>query len=330
MISKTPHVLGGFMYLDLAPLEGITGAIFRRLHHEYFPGVDRYYTPFISPTADRVFTPKEQREIFPEYNRDIPLIPQLLTKSADDFLWAANELHAMGYDEVNLNVGCPSGTVTAKGKGSGMLADLQNLQRFLDVIFEKAPGRISIKTRLGLAAAEEFEAVLALYNQYPISELVVHPRVRKDFYRHPVRNEAFDKAYRNRQIPITYNGSIIAPQDYIDCAERYPALRAIMIGQGLISDPFLAGKIKYGTLGDKQLLEEFHDRLFDGYAQQFQSRNNAAKRMKEIWFYLIRSFDDSERYGKRILKAKDAAEYDTAVKNVFSQLQLLERSTGGW
>ena len=318
------------MLLDFAPLEGITTALFRRLHHEYFPGVDRYYTPFLSPTADRRFTPKEQREFYPEFNQEIAVIPQILTKNADDFLWAARELYAMGYEEINLNLGCPSGTVTAKGKGAGMLSNLQGLSEFLDSIFAQAPCKISVKTRLGLDTPDEFDRIMDIYNRFPLSELIIHPRVRKDFYRHPVRTESFDKAYHSRTCPISYNGSIVTPQDYMDCICRYPDLHAVMIGQALVSDPFLACKIKFGAKADILLLTEFHDRLFDGYAEQFQSRNNAAKRMKELWFYLSRSFDDSEKLLKNLLKSKSAEEYQKAAHQILKTKPLLPYSIGNW
>ena len=201
-------------------MEGITGAVFRRLHHACFSGVDRYYTPFLSPTSDRRFTPREQREFYPEYNEGIPLIPQILTKHAGDFLWAAEELSAMGYKEVNLNAGCPSGTVTAKGKGAGLLADLAALDAFLDEIFTHANCKISVKTRLGLNDPEEFEPILEIYNRYPLSELIVHPRVRKDFYRHPVRTEYFDLAYEKSKNPISYNGSIVTKADFESCQKN--------------------------------------------------------------------------------------------------------------
>lgn len=316
--------------MDMAPMEGITGSAFRRLHSEYFPGVDRYYTPFLSPTGEHIFTPKEMREILPENNEGIDLVPQLLTKSASDFLWAAGELKAMGYGEVNLNAGCPSGTVTAKGKGSGMLADPESLDAFLGEVFEQAPCRVSVKTRLGMESPEEFGPILEIYNKYPISELIIHPRVRKDFYRNPPRRESFEKALAQSRNPVSYNGGLVTPTDVAECAETYPGVKAIMLGQGLVSDPFLAGKVKFGAKGDRVLLREFHHRLFAAYAEQFQSRNNAVQRMKELWTYLIRSFGDSQRHGKKILKAKNAEDYLAAAEAVFRDLPLLEQSSGGW
>ncbi len=318
------------MYLDFAPMEGITGAAFRRLHHEFFPGVDHYYAPFLSPTQDHRFTPREISEILPDHNADIRLIPQLMTRNPDDFLWAAGELHQMGYEEVNLNAGCPSGTVTAKGKGAGMLSDVRALDEFLHEIYSHAPCRISIKTRLGMSDPEEFEPILEVYNRYPMPQLIIHPRVRKDFYRHPVRTEAFAASYRRCKNPISYNGDIVRPSDFLRCAQEYPGLTAIMIGQGLVSDPFLAEKIKFGHRVEKEKLLEFHNRLFDAYTRQFNSRNNAAQRMKELWFYWLRLFADSRKLGKQLLKSGNAEEYLLSVNNIFRNLPLLEHSTGDW
>jgi len=318
------------MYLDFAPMEGITGAAFRRVHRTYFKGVDRYYTPFLSPTKEHIFTPREQREFYPEYNRQIPVIPQILTKVSEDFLWAAGQLHAMGYEEVNLNLGCPSGTVTAKGKGCGMLADREALRRFLDEIYEKSPCPVSIKTRLGMEDPADFFEILEIYNQYPVAELIVHPRVRKDFYRHPVRHEIFEQAMSSCKMPVSFNGGIVTVEDFEECAEKYPQVKAIMIGQGLVSDPFLADRIKFSAVSDAKRLRSFHDELFAVYAELFRSQNNAAQRMKELWFYLIRLFDGGDHLGKQILKSKTAQDYILSVNRVFSELPIKNKSLGGW
>ena len=175
-----------------APMEGLTDSIYRRLHHKFFPGVDRYYMPFLSPTVHRSLTPREARELPPADSVPFRAVPQLLTKVPEDFLWAAGQCKALGYDEINLNLGCPSGTVTAKGKGSGMLRDPASLDAFLDAIFSKTELPISVKTRLGYTDPEEFPQLLEIFNQYPIKELTVHPRVRSDFYKGKVRMESFE------------------------------------------------------------------------------------------------------------------------------------------
>ena len=174
-----------------APMEGLTDSIYRRLHHRYFGGVHRYYMPFISPTVHRSLTNREDRELPVADSEAFTAVPQLMTKVVDDFLWAAQQCADRGYTQVNLNTGCPSGTVVAKKKGAGMLEDPDSLDRFLDGIFSASPLPISVKTRLGLTDSEEFCRILEVFNRYPIAELTVHPRVRKQFYSGEVDMEMF-------------------------------------------------------------------------------------------------------------------------------------------
>ena len=317
------------MRYDFAPMEGITGALFRRLHHQFFPGVDRYYMPFLSPTRDHVFTPRELREILPENNPDAEVIPQLLTKVPEDFLWAAGELAAMGYQTVNLNLGCPSGTVVAKGKGSGMLADPSALDAFLDAVFSRAPCAVSVKTRLGLSDPEEFGPLLEIYNHYPLAELIVHPRVQKDGYRHPVRLEAFAPILAASRHPVCFNGGLVTTQDCRDLVGRFSGICGVMIGQGLVANPALVRQIRGGPGADRETLRAFHEALFGGYSQLFGSAHNAMIRMKELWAYLIRLFRDSGPYAKRLRKARDPQTFSQAVDAVFQELELLPEADWG-
>lgn len=317
------------MRYDFAPMEGITGALFRRLHHQFFPGVDRYYMPFLSPTRDHVFTPRELREILPENNPDAEVIPQLLTKVPEDFLWAAGELAAMGYQTVNLNLGCPSGTVVAKGKGSGMLADPSALDAFLDAVFSRAPCAVSVKTRLGLSDPEEFGPLLEIYNHYPLAELIVHPRVQKDGYRHPVRLEAFAPILAASRHPVCFNGGLVTTQDCRDLVDRFSGICGVMIGQGLVANPALVRQIRGGPGADRETLRAFHEALFGGYSQLFGSAHNAMMRMKELWAYLIRLFRDSGPYAKRLRKARDPQTFSQAVDAVFQELELLPEADWG-
>ena len=317
------------MRYDFAPMEGITGALFRRLHHQFFPGVDRYYMPFLSPTRDHVFTPRELREILPENNPDAEVIPQLLTKVPEDFLWAAGELAAMGYQTVNLNLGCPSGTVVAKGKGSGMLADPSALDAFLDAVFSRAPCAVSVKTRLGLSDPEEFGPLLEIYNHYPLAELIVHSRVQKDGYRHPVRLEAFAPILAASRHPVCFNGGLVTTQDCRDLVGRFSGICGVMIGQGLVANPALVRQIRGGPGADWEALRAFHEALFGGYSQLFGSAHNAMMRMKELWAYLIRLFRDSGPYAKRLRKARDPQTFSQAVDAVFQELELLPEADWG-
>lgn len=282
-----------------APMEGLTDSVYRRLHHKYFGGVDRYYMPFLSPTVHRQLTHKEQRELPFADTEPFAAVPQLLTKVAEDFLWAAEQCRDRGYEEVNLNLGCPSGTVVAKGKGSGMLSDLEKLDAFLDAVFAKAPLPISVKTRLGIALAEEFPAILEIYNRYPIKELTVHPRVRKQFYSGDADMEMFRYCLKNSKNPVCYNGDI---QNRAQ-ADNAP-VDAVMIGRGLIADP---GMLCGGT--KNETLEAFLNELLETYLVEFGGSRNAMFRMKEHWGMLLPRFPGSEKMGKRLRKTVDLNEY---------------------
>lgn len=313
-----------------APLDGITSAVYRRAHHRFFPGVDKYYAPFISPTQHHTMTPRELRDLLPEYNEGVPLVPQLLTKCAEDFLWAAGDLAAMGYGEVNLNLGCPSGTVVSKGKGSGALGRLEDLERFLDEIFLRTPIPISIKTRLGIRDPGEFHAILELYRRYPIAELTIHPRVQKEFYKGSVHSEYFALAAEGSPFPLCYNGDVNTPAEAHACQDRFPGVPALMLGRALVGDPALVSRIKTGTAPSREVLEQFHDEVFDGLTAAMNNRRNAMLHMKEIWFYHINLFDGHEKHIKRLRKATDTGEFSAAAHAIFRELPLRDELIPAW
>lgn len=314
------------MRYDFAPLEGLTDSIYRRLHHKYFPGVDRYFTPFFSPTVHRALTPREARELPPVDSVDFCVIPQLLTKVPEDFLWMAGVCKDRGYKEVNLNIGCPSGTVTAKGKGSGMLRDLDSLDSFLYAVFSSAPLPISIKTRIGFESAEEFTRILQVYNRYPLKELIIHPRVRKDFYNGPVDMESFHYALQESKVPVCYNGSLRTKSEIAAFTAEFPALDSIMLGRGLIADPglFTPG----GTTADK--LEAFHNELLEEYTREFGGARNAMFRLKENWRYWLCKFEDAEKLEKSLRKSTNVGQYKFAAQDIFHNLPLREDIVPDW
>ena len=300
-----------------APMEGLTDSIYRRLHHKYFTGVDSYYMPFLSPTIHRTLTNREDRELPMADSVDFRAVPQLLTKVAEDFLWAARQCADRGYDEVNLNIGCPSGTVVSKGKGSGMLRDVEALDRFLDEVFHSAPLPVSVKTRLGLERSEEFPAILGVLNRYPIKELTVHPRVRKQFYDGDVDMEMFRYAAANSRNKLCYNGDITSLEQAAAIAAEFPNVEAVMIGRGLIADPGMLG-----SHADKAALEQFMDALLEEYIVCFGGARNAMFRLKENWGFLHNRFEGCDKLWKRLRKTTDVEEYRMITKEIFHTLPL--------
>ena len=312
------------MHYYFAPMEGLTDSIYRRIHHKHFSGVDAYYMPFISPTVHRNLTNREAREV--PFADSVPFraVPQLMTKVAEDFLWAAQECKDRGYDEVNLNVGCPSGTVVAKKKGSGMLEDLENLDRFLDAVFTSSSLPISLKTRLGLTDPQEFPRILEIYNQYPIKELTVHPRVRKQFYDGDVDMEMFQYTLENSKNPLCFNGNLRNLSEVKAFEQAHPQIEAVMIGRGLIGNPAMLEP------GGQKKLEAFHDELLETYIVEFGGARNAMFRMKENWRHMICMFDGHEKLWKKLRKCTDVNEYRGIVREIFHSLPMHGELQADW
>ena len=311
------------MKLYFAPMEGVTTMHFRRVHAAMFPGADRYYAPFISPTSDHRFTPREVREIGRENNTGIDLVPQILTKSAEDFLWCASGLADMGYGEVNLNLGCPSATVTAKGKGAGLLRTPEALERLLDGIFAKAEIPVSIKTRIGYAAPEEWEALLALYSRYPIAELIVHCRTREELYGGEPHRGAFSRAREALSVPLCYNGNLFTVEDVRDFEKVEPGAQGVMLGRGAAEDPALFRRLRGGAPCTREELRAFHDTLYEMYTAEY-GRLNAMRRMKELWSCLLYRFEDAGEIRRKMMRTKDTGVFDECVAAALDRLALTD------
>ena len=309
-----------------APMEGLTDSVYRSLHHKYFPGVSAYYMPFMSPTVHRALTPREARELPPADSVPFRAVPQLLTKVSEDFIWAASVCRELGYDEVNLNVGCPSGTVTAKGKGAGMLRDPDQLDRFLGEIFEKTALPISVKTRLGFASAEEFPALLEIFNRYPIKELTLHPRVRNDFYKGSVDMASFRYCLENSRAPVCYNGNLTSLSAIEAFRAEFPRVDSVMLGRGLIGDP---GMLCPGGT-DIRCLEAFMEELLEQYSVVFGSKRNAMFRLKENWHLLCCRFENSEKLTKKLRKTTDYDQFRAITAQILHTLPLAKELQPDW
>lgn len=310
------------MNIYFAPLEGVTDAIFRRVHHECFAGISKYYIPFICPTMHMVFTPRERRAISRENNVGVPAAPQVLTRNAEHFVWAANAMCEEGYGEINLNLGCPSGTVTAKGKGAGMLRDTDALRTFLDAIFARSPIPISIKTRVGYASPDEWPGLMEIFSDYPVRELIVHPRTREEFYSGTPHRELYRDALAMRA-PLVYNGDLVSAADCRAFMNDYHGTAGLMLGRGLITNPAIACELNGGAALTLLSLRNFHDRLYSAYMEQFP-KNAALGRMHEIMQYIACGFEDCTKALKAIRKARTPEAYEAAADRLFSDYKMYE------
>ena len=318
--------------LMVAPMESLTGFAFRRVHAHFFGAADAYYLPFITPTTLPRFTDRQMRELAPDVNIGIKVVPQLLTRRPEDFIWAANALADLGYDEVNLNLGCPAGTVVAKGKGAGFLREPAELQHFLDKIFNAdLPIAISLKTRLGWSDESEFDLLADVYNHYrQMHALTIHPRLRTDFYKGSVRQHVFDRYYPHFKMPVGYNGDIVTVSDIVRVHSQYPSLHHIMVGRALMADPALFRKARGGQAATLAEIKNYTETLLESYRVAFDNLKNAVMRMKEYWFFQHNLFDGAERSVKAVYKAKTLEDYQSAINRIYDECPLRQGAFFGW
>lgn len=310
-----------------APMEGLTGYIYRNAHNAFFNqsnNVNKYFSPFIVANQSESFKTKELKDILPENNQGLVMVPQLLTNNAKDFIHTSNKIKQFGYNEINLNLGCPSGTVVSKNRGSGFLSKRVELDTFLDEIFsESLIKNISVKTRIGKDQPEEFYDLIEIFNKYPIEEFIIHPRIQKDFYNNKPNLKVFKDALSLSKNPVCYNGDIFNVRDYNEFSDTFSSVSTIMIGRGLIANPALVNDITNNSKLEKSLLKEFHDKIYEDYKSILFGDRNVLFKMKELWFYMIPMFTDNTKYAKRIRKSERLYDYDEAVLSLFTEQKLL-------
>ncbi len=300
-----------------APLEGITGYIYRNAYQKFFHNVDCYYTPFIAPNKNQCFSSREKNDVLSEHNQGMCVVPQILTNRAEAFIGTTKALEQLGYRQVNLNLGCPSATVVTKKKGAGFLAELAQLEHFLEDIFSAVPINISVKTRIGVVQPEEFTELLDLYNQFPITELIIHPRVQKDLYNNKPNWEMFAYGVENSKNPICYNGDLFSVDDYQRFCQAFPQVDTIMLGRGILKNPGLLDEIQQQKPLDKKVLRQFHDTILRGYQEAFSGEKPVLFKMKEIWSYMLPVFADGKLYEKKIQKTGRISEYQILIEQLF-------------
>lgn len=312
------------MNFYFAPMEGLTGYIYRNAHKAIFNNIDKYFSPFIIANQSESFRTRELNDILPRNNQGLVLIPQLLTNQAKDFIHTSKKIKLLGYNEINLNLGCPSGTVVSKNRGAGFLSKREELDVFLEEIFSKAITKITVKTRIGKDQPEEFYDLIEIFNKYPIEELIIHPRIQKDFYKNKPNLIIFKEALRMSKNPICYNGDIFTAKDHKEFSAAFPSVGTVMLGRGLLANPGLISDIKNNSKLKKSLLKDFHDKIYNDYKGILFGDRNVLFKMKELWFYMISVFSNNANYAKKIKKSQRLYDYDEAVSSLFREQEILE------
>jgi tRNA-dihydrouridine synthase len=299
-------------------LQGLTDFHFRNAYQKHFGEVDKYFSPWIKLDGEGKLKRPQIRDVNPENNLEIRLIPQIMCNKADDFLFLANYLNNLGYDEINWNLGCPHPMVTKRGLGSALLKDQDKIISVLDEALPKMSNKLSIKMRLGFEDAEDVFHLLPKLNDYPLSEIILHARTAKQMYKGFVNQDAFENCIVKTNHQLVYNGDINSFQNYVNLKTKFPQIKKWMIGRGLIANPFLAGMIKNSCHqlpeNQKEIFNEFHELLLESYSSHLSGEKHLLIKMLAFWEYFSLSFIESHKAFKRIKKAKTLIAYREAVK----------------
>jgi tRNA-dihydrouridine synthase B len=311
----------------LAPLKGITDAIFRTSYAEFFAGIDWAIAPFLTTVQGGRIKPRHLTQVLPENNRLMPVIPQIISKTATKFVLLAQVLYDLGYPTVNWNLGCPYPMVAKKGRGSGMLPNPEAVVAFLDHALVNMTGRLSIKLRLGRHRADEIETLLPRLDDFPIESIAIHPRTGVQMYSGSPDLDAFEKCLNLTRHPVIYNGDIVGRTDYAALQDRFPQVKTWMIGRGVLMDPYLPSTIKWPQTGCGDRLRhfrEFHDALFGRYQTTLCGPSHLLDRMKGLWRYFSEGFHDGREIRKQIHKTNAIEHYLETIKRFFDRPPLLK------
>jgi tRNA-dihydrouridine synthase B len=310
----------------MAPIRGITDCIFRTHFNTHFPGFDRAVAPFIATTKGHKPEKTILKELKDSQKNLIPVIPQIVSNNADDFIRLAQQLYDYGYPVINWNLGCPYPMVTRKGKGAGMLPYPQQIISFLDKVCPALQAKLSIKMRLGMHYNDEILQLLPLLNQYPVHEIIIHPRTAHQMYQGEVDLMIFEQCIAGSEHSLVYNGDITNTAIFKKHAMRYKTIHKWMIGRGMLYNPFLAAEIK-GTIRHteprkREQLYLFHNELYTTYSETLCGFHQVAAKMKNIWSYLSHCFENSKKIQKSIKKTTSDLKYQRAVDTIFRNEKL--------
>lgn len=308
-------------FLYLAPIRGITDALFREILSSHFSGIDCGIAPFINPQKSSLFEDKTLRDVLPENNTHLPIIPQLLHTDPEPFLVLTKRLADLGYRHINWNLGCPAPMIAKKKRGSGLLPYSEKIIRILDHVMPRLDIELSIKTRLGFFEKNELFTLLPQLSQFPLKEIIIHTRLGKQLYKGATDPVSFAKCLTLSKHPLVYNGDIVDLRSFHALASQFPTTNRWMIGRGLLANPLLAEEIKAisGRGSRYERLYAFHQDLYVRYEEKLSGPGHLLGRLKLIWSYLFSSFPVSTSYFKKIQKSKTPARYRQAVDNLFEQ-----------
>jgi len=303
-----------------SPLQGFTDFRFRNAQNKIFGGIDTYYAPYIRLNGKLVIKSSYHRDLLPENNSSLEVIPQIITNDADEFLFVAKYVEELGYKELNWNLGCPYPMVTKCGMGSGLISNTEKINQILHKVHNESDIIVSMKMRLGYDTTEEILDVLPILETYPIKNIAIHARIGKQLYKGGVHLDAFQQCIDNTKLKLYYNGDITSVAKFKEMQQRFPSIDHWMIGRGLIADPFLPSMIKNDSFeypkNKMELFSEFHDTLYAGYSESLSGSTHILLKMHHLWEYFSVIFSNPHKVNKKIKKAKSIRNFEAAVAEI--------------
>ena len=300
-----------------SPLQGFTDFRYRNAFNNHFGGIDTFFAPYIKLNGKLEIKKAYERDILPENNKNITVIPQVMTNSAEEFLFVANYVKQLGYKELNWNLGCPYPMVTKRGMGSGLICDFVKIENILKEVYEKSDITVSMKMRMGYENSNEILETLPVLDQFPLKNIAIHARIGKQLYKGGVDLNAFEKCLDHTKHKLYYNGDITSVAGFKKMQELFPSIDHWMIGRGLIADPFLPNMIKNNTeiypSNKVELFRDFHDTIYNEYSEALSGQHHLLLKMASFWEYFATQFSDPRKTFKRIKKAKSIKNYNLAV-----------------
>ncbi len=306
----------------LAPIQGFTDFVYRKAYSQLFSEVDKYFIPYISVKNNQILK-KYENEILLQNNPQKYVIPQVLAKDENELAFLSALLEDAGYKEINLNLGCPFPMVTNRGKGAGILPHPEKLKKMLANFFENSDLKLSIKLRAGLISPNEIENIIPVLNDFPLTEIIFHPRIAKQLYKGEINDSAFEFAIKNLNHKLVYNGDIFSLDDFNECRQKFPKIKDWMLGRGILMNPFLPEEIKNISISADDKIEkliEFHQMIFEGYSETMDNQGNVLNKMKQFWSYFSYSFPNQKKVFKAIKKVRKLNDYNAVIQKAFFSL----------
>ena len=304
-----------------APLQGFTDFTFRKVLSEVFGGIDKYFIPYLSYGKGREIKKSQLREVFPENNTDLPVVPQVLFADKQELFDLISLLVEFNYKEINLNMGCPYPMATNKGRGAAWLEKPEALNEILQQLFAKEfPAKFSVKMRAGMTKDQDFRATLNVLNRFPLEEVIFHPRTASQMYSGKANPVLFADALSLVKHPLVYNGDLFSETDLQAVKTIVPQQNSFMIGRGLLINPSLALQLKGEIFEAKELRKkkkEFHDQLLDAYSSRLEGSGHILMKMNQFWSYFSESFENPHKTMKLVKKSGSLLKYNAAVVEIF-------------